>query len=74
MSHVGHARVYVTFDVVARFLRATGRKVTYVRNYTDGACNGNPGPFTFDNCIGGQSSGDSQLLNIWRIWWIRYGV
>ena len=35
MSHVGHARVYVTFDVVARFLRATGRKVTYVRNYTD---------------------------------------
>ena len=35
MSHVGHARVYVTFDVVARFLRFAGRQVTYVRNYTD---------------------------------------
>jgi len=35
MSHVGHARVYVTFDVVARFLRHAGYKVTYVRNFTD---------------------------------------
>jgi cysteinyl-tRNA synthetase len=35
MSHVGHARVYVTFDVVVRFLRSQGFKVTYVRNYTD---------------------------------------
>ncbi|MBI5546674.1 MAG: cysteine--tRNA ligase [Deltaproteobacteria bacterium] len=35
MSHVGHARVYVTFDVVARFLRHAGFKVTYVRNFTD---------------------------------------
>jgi cysteinyl-tRNA synthetase len=35
MSHVGHARVYVTFDVVARFLRFAGLKVHYVRNYTD---------------------------------------
>jgi cysteinyl-tRNA synthetase len=35
MSHVGHARVYVTFDVVARFLRSTGLKVRYVRNFTD---------------------------------------
>jgi len=35
MSHVGHARVYVTFDVVARFLRFLGQKVRYVRNFTD---------------------------------------
>ncbi len=35
MSHVGHARVYVTFDVVARFLRSLGNEVTYVRNFTD---------------------------------------
>jgi cysteinyl-tRNA synthetase len=35
MSHTGHARVYVVFDVVARYLRARGFDVTYVRNYTD---------------------------------------
>lgn len=35
MSHIGHARVYVTFDVVARFLRSLGNDVTYVRNFTD---------------------------------------
>jgi cysteinyl-tRNA synthetase len=33
--HIGHARVYVTFDVMARFLRAQGYKVVYVRNITD---------------------------------------
>jgi cysteinyl-tRNA synthetase len=35
MSHIGHARVYVTFDVVARFLRFMGLKVRYLRNFTD---------------------------------------
>lgn len=35
MSHVGHARVYVTFDVIARFLRSMGNEVSYVRNFTD---------------------------------------
>ncbi len=35
MSHVGHARVYVAFDVVARYLRSSGYEVTYVRNFTD---------------------------------------
>ncbi len=34
-SHVGHARVYVAFDVVVRVLRRRGYEVTYVRNYTD---------------------------------------
>jgi cysteinyl-tRNA synthetase len=35
MSHVGHARVYVAFDVVVRYLRWRGHRVKYVRNYTD---------------------------------------
>ena len=33
--HIGHARVMVVFDVVARYLRARGYQVTYVRNITD---------------------------------------
>ena len=33
--HLGHARVMVVFDMVARWLRASGFKVTYVRNITD---------------------------------------
>jgi cysteinyl-tRNA synthetase len=33
--HLGHARVLVFFDVVARYLRACGYRVTYVRNITD---------------------------------------
>ena len=33
--HVGHARVMVVFDVVVRWLREGGMKVTYVRNITD---------------------------------------
>jgi cysteinyl-tRNA synthetase len=33
--HVGHARMLVVFDVVARYLRAAGYRLTYVRNITD---------------------------------------
>ncbi|MDE2202769.1 MAG: cysteine--tRNA ligase [Burkholderiaceae bacterium] len=33
--HVGHARVMVVFDMVQRWLRASGYHVTYVRNITD---------------------------------------
>jgi cysteinyl-tRNA synthetase len=33
--HLGHARVLVVFDMVARWLRASGYEVTYVRNVTD---------------------------------------
>jgi cysteinyl-tRNA synthetase len=33
--HVGHARCYVAFDVVRRWLRYRGHQVTYVRNITD---------------------------------------
>jgi cysteinyl-tRNA synthetase len=33
--HVGHARCYVAFDVIRRWLRYRGLDVTYVRNITD---------------------------------------
>ena len=33
--HVGHARVMVVFDTVARYLRHSGYHLTYVRNITD---------------------------------------
>ena len=33
--HLGHARVMVVFDMVARWLRASGYQLTYVRNITD---------------------------------------
>jgi cysteinyl-tRNA synthetase len=33
--HLGHARVLVAFDVVQRWLRASGLRVNYVRNITD---------------------------------------
>ncbi len=33
--HVGHARVLVVFDVIARYLRESGYALTYVRNITD---------------------------------------
>jgi cysteinyl-tRNA synthetase len=33
--HLGHARVLVVFDVVRRWLRASGYRVNYVRNITD---------------------------------------
>src|SRR5690348_6630655 len=33
--HIGHARMLVVFDAVARWLRASGYRLTYVRNITD---------------------------------------
>ena len=33
--HVGHARMMMSFDVVQRWLKASGFKVNYVRNITD---------------------------------------
>ena len=33
--HIGHARSILTFDVIARYLKASGFEVTYVRNFTD---------------------------------------
>ena len=34
-SHLGHAKTYVSFDVVVRWLRYSGYKVRYVQNITD---------------------------------------
>jgi cysteinyl-tRNA synthetase len=34
-SHLGHARPYITFDVIYRYLTHLGYKVRYVRNITD---------------------------------------
>ena len=35
LCHLGHARAMVAFDVVQRWLKTSGLKVTYVRNVTD---------------------------------------
>ena len=35
LSHIGHARAMVVFDVIYRYLKASGYEVTFVRNYTD---------------------------------------
>jgi len=34
-AHLGHARCYVTFDVIQRYLKHLGYQVRYVRNITD---------------------------------------
>ena len=34
-SHLGHARPYITFDFIYRYLMHSGYKVRYVRNITD---------------------------------------
>nr|CRH07952.1 Cysteinyl-tRNA synthetase [Candidatus Magnetococcus massalia] len=35
LCHIGHARVMVVFDVIARHFRNRGFDLTYVRNFTD---------------------------------------
>ena len=34
-SHIGHARTYIAFDVIVKYLRKTGRDVFYLQNITD---------------------------------------
>ncbi len=34
-SHLGHAKTYVSFDVIVRYLRYVGNEVLYVQNITD---------------------------------------
>jgi cysteinyl-tRNA synthetase len=35
LCHVGHARMMIVFDVISRYLRFAGYRVTFVRNFTD---------------------------------------
>lgn len=35
LPHIGHAKTYVSFDVVVRYLRFSGYRVRYVQNITD---------------------------------------
>ncbi|MBN1571925.1 MAG: cysteine--tRNA ligase [Deltaproteobacteria bacterium] len=35
LSHLGHARAAVVFDVIYRYFKTRGYEVTYVRNFTD---------------------------------------
>ncbi len=35
LTHIGHARVFIVFDVLYRLLRHLGYDVNYVRNHTD---------------------------------------
>src|ERR1700712_3185110 len=35
LCHVGHARMMMAFDVAQRWIKASGYRVTYVRNITD---------------------------------------
>jgi cysteinyl-tRNA synthetase len=34
-SHIGHARTYISFDVIARYMKYTGLSVFYIQNITD---------------------------------------
>lgn len=34
-AHVGHAKSYISFDVIVRYLRILGYKVLYIQNITD---------------------------------------
>ena len=34
-THLGHARTFLTFDLITRLLEATGHPVRYVQNVTD---------------------------------------
>ena len=35
LCHIGHARFLIVFDVIQRYLRYRGYRVTFIRNFTD---------------------------------------
>lgn len=55
-SHIGHAKSYVSFDVIVRYLRYRGYKVTYVQNITD-----------VGHLLGETNEGEDRLLRQGRL-------
>jgi cysteinyl-tRNA synthetase len=49
--HLGHAKTYVSFDVIVRYLRFRGYTVTYVQNITD-----------VGHLLGDQDDGEDKVL------------
>jgi cysteinyl-tRNA synthetase len=54
--HLGHGKSYVAFDVVVRFLRASGYKVRYVQNITD-----------VGHLLGDEQEGEDRILKKARL-------
>jgi len=55
-SHIGHAKSYVSFDTIVRYLRYSGYKVTYVQNITD-----------VGHLLGDTNEGEDRLLKQGRL-------
>jgi cysteinyl-tRNA synthetase len=55
-SHIGHAKSYVSFDIIVRYLRSLGYKVTYVQNITD-----------VGHLLGETNEGEDRLLRQGRL-------
>jgi cysteinyl-tRNA synthetase len=55
-SHLGHAKSYVSFDVIVRYLRYCGYTVTYIQNITD-----------VGHLLGETNEGEDRLLKASRL-------
>jgi cysteinyl-tRNA synthetase len=55
-SHIGHAKSYVSFDVIVRYLRYRGYAVTYIQNITD-----------VGHLLGDTNEGEDRLLRQGRL-------
>ena len=55
-SHLGHAKSYISFDVIVRYLRYLGYKVLYVQNITD-----------VGHLLGDANDGEDRLLKQSRL-------
>jgi cysteinyl-tRNA synthetase len=55
-SHIGHAKSYVSFDVIVRYLRYRGYAVTYIQNITD-----------VGHLLGDTNEGEDRLLKQGRL-------
>ena len=55
-SHLGHAKSYISFDVIVRYFRYAGYKVRYVQNITD-----------VGHLLGDQNEGEDRVLRQARL-------